>query len=62
MAAVKGIYGAGKSSGMHNNGVTHSSGKRTPSTFSKVSASAGKSSGTARGGDKGGCSPMGNGK
>lgn len=61
--AVKGHYGTGKSSGLHNKGgVTHDMGKKTPSTFSKVSASAGKSSGTARGGDKGGCSPMGNGK
>ena len=58
MAAVKGIYGAGKSSGMHNKGVSHDMGKKTPSTFSKVSASAGKDSGTARKGDPKGCSPM----
>ena len=52
-------YKIGKTSslgGKHN--VSHSGGKRTPSTFSKVTASAGKSSGTARGGDKDGCKPM----
>lgn len=59
MAAVKGLNYVGKSSGIHNHGgVTHDSGKRTPSTFSKVTAAAGKSSGTARNGDKGGCKPM----
>lgn len=59
----KGLQYVGKSSGIHNHGgVTHDSGKKTASTFSKVTASAGKSSGTARGGDSKGCSPMGKGK
>lgn len=57
--AVKGLQYVGKSSGIHNHGgVTHDSGKKTPSTFSKVSASAGKSSGAARNGDPKGCKPM----
>lgn len=54
------MYGHGKKTGLvGKNGTSHDMGKKTPSTFSKVTASAGKSSGTARGGDKGGCSPMG---
>lgn len=52
------MYASGKKSGLHNNGVSHSMGKKTPSTFSKVSASAGKDSGTNRKGDPKGCAPM----
>lgn len=52
-------YSAGKKTGT---GVTAGMGKHTPSTFSKVSASAGKSSGTKREGDAKGASPMGKGK
>ena len=58
MAAVKGIYGAGKGTSLGVHGVTHNSGKNTPSHGGKVTASAGKNSGTARGGDKKGCGPM----
>ena len=39
-----------------------SMGKKTPSTFSKVTGSAGKSSGTARNGDPKGAPAMGKGK
>ena len=39
-----------------------SMGKKTPSTFSKVSGSAGKSSGTKRAGDPKGAPAMGKGK
>lgn len=49
-------YAAGKKTGM---GVTTKMGKHTPSTFSKVSASAGKSSGTRTEGDKNGAPAMG---
>jgi hypothetical protein len=49
-------YAAGKKTGM---GTTSAMGKKTPSTFSKVSASAGKSSGTRREGDAKGAAPMG---
>jgi hypothetical protein len=57
--AVKGHYGSGKMSGLHNHGGTsHSMGKGSNSTGVKVTASAGKNSGTARGGDKKGCAPM----
>lgn len=52
-------YAAGKKTGM---GTTHNMGKKTPATFSKVSAAAGKSSGTARNGDAKGAKPMGKGK
>lgn len=51
-------YSAGKKGGS----TSHDMGKKTPSTFSKVNASAGKNSGTARDGDPKGCSPMGKGK
>lgn len=57
------MYKIGKSSslgGKHS--VTHDMGKKTPSTFSKVTASAGKSSGTRRDGDKSGAPAMGKGK
>ena len=54
-----GIYSAGKKGGM---GTTAGMGKKTPSTFSKVSASAGKSSGTRRDGDKSSAPAMGKGK
>ncbi len=57
------MYAKGKSSslgGKHS--VTHSCGKSTPKTFSKVTASAGKNSGTNRNGDPKGCAPMGKGK
>ena len=58
--AVKGHYGSGKKSALASStGVTHSMGKQTRSTFSKVGASAGQSSGTARSGDKSSCAPMG---
>ena len=53
-----GIYQAGKKGGS----TSASMGKKTPSTFSKVSASAGKSSGTRREGDTKGAAPMGKGK
>ena len=54
------MYGHGKKTGLvGKHGVTADMGKKTPATFSKVTASAGKSSGTARGGDPKGCSPMG---
>ncbi len=53
------LYSKGKSGGM---GTTHDMGKKVPSTFSKVSASAGKKSGTSRDGDMKGCSPQGKGK
>lgn len=53
-------YSAGKKASMVN--VTASAGKKTPSTFSKVSNSAGKSSGTARSGDPKGAPAMGKGK
>lgn len=59
--AMKGNYRAGKSSSIGGNGVTHNAGKRTPSTFSKVTASAGKSSGLNCKGDPKGCAPMGKG-
>ena len=49
-------YSAGKKTG---SGVTTAMGKHTPATFSKVSASAGKSSGTRTEGDKSGAAPMG---
>ena len=52
-------YKMGKTSslgGKHN--VSHASGKKANSTGARVTASAGKSSGTARGGDKDGCKPM----
>ena len=53
------MYSSGKKTGLiGKHGVSHDQGKGTPSTFSKVSASAGKNSGTARGGDKSGCKPM----
>ena len=45
------LYSMGKKNGT---GTSHSQGKSTRSTFSKVTASAGKGSGTARGGDKSG--------
>lgn len=57
------MYKVGKSSslgGKHS--TTHDMGKKTPSTFSKVSASAGKSSGTKRTGDSNGAPVMGKGK
>lgn len=57
-----GMYSTGKKSGGHNNGVTHNMGKTTPKTFSKVGASAGKSSGTRRDGDKSSAPAMGKGK
>jgi hypothetical protein len=53
------MYANGKKSslgGKHS--VSHSGGKGANATGAKVSASAGKSSGTARGGDKSGCKPM----
>lgn len=53
------LYSKGKSGGM---GTTHDMGKKVPSTFSKVTHSAGKNSGTSRTGDKSGCSPQGKGK
>lgn len=53
------MYSTGKKSGSN---VSHGMGKKTPSTFSKVSASAGKSSGTRRDGDKSGAPAMGKGK
>lgn len=56
------LYSKGKTTGLHNHGTTHDMGKKVPSTFSKVSASAGKNSGTSRTGDKSGCSPQGKGK
>ncbi len=57
------MYSSGKKSSLAGKtGVSHDMGKKTPSTFSKVTASAGKSSGAARGGDPKGCSPMGKGK
>ena len=57
--AMKGLGYVGKSSGIHNHGgVTHDAGKRTPSTFSKVTAAAGKNSGTNTAGDPKGCKPM----
>ena len=49
-------YSAGKKTG---SGVTTKMGKHTPSTFSKFSASAGKSSGTRTEGDAKGAAPMG---
>ena len=52
-------YSAGKKTGM---GVSASMGKRPNATGAKVSASAGKSSGTARSGDPKGAAPMGKGK
>ena len=53
------MYKQGKSSSLgKTNSVNHAGGKRTPSTFSKVSASAGKNSGTRTSGDKNGCKPM----
>ena len=52
-------YPAGKKTGM---GVTAGMGKRPNSTGAKVSASAGKSSGTKREGDAKGAAPMGKGK
>ena len=56
--AVKGHYSAGKVSGLHNNGTSHSMGKASAPNGVKVTASAGKSSGTARNGDPKGCAPM----
>ena len=57
------MYSKGKSSSLGGkNSVTHNGGKSTPKTFSKVTASAGKSSGTNRMGDPKGCAPMGKGK
>lgn len=57
------MYKAGKSSSLGGkHGVSHGMGKKTPSTFSKVTASAGKSSGTARDGDPKGAPAMGKGK
>lgn len=53
------MYSTGKKSGSN---VSHGMGKKTPSTFSKVGASAGKSSGARRDGDKGGAPAMGKGK
>lgn len=53
------LYSKGKSGGM---GTTHDMGKKVPSTFSKVTHSAGKNSGTARHGDKKGAAPQGKGK
>lgn len=52
------MYKAGKNHGS----TSHGMGKKTPSTFSKVSASAGKNSGTRRDGDKDGAPAMGKGK
>lgn len=53
------MYSAGKKTGIvGKHGPSHDMGKSTPSTFSKVSASAGKNSGTARNGDKSGSKPM----
>ena len=52
------MYQAGKKGGS----VSADMGKKTPSTFSKVTAAAGKNSGTNRNGDPKGCSPMGKGK
>lgn len=61
--AVKGIYGAGKSSGMINKGVSHNMGKSSGlASRTSVCHSNGKSSGTARGGDPKSCAPQGNGK
>ena len=57
------MYSKGKSSslgGKHS--VTHNGGKRPNATGGKVTASAGKSSGTNRMGDPKGCAPMGKGK
>jgi hypothetical protein len=54
------MYSKGKSSslgGKHS--VTASGGKSANSTGAKVTASAGKNSGTNRNGDPKGCSPMG---
>lgn len=61
MAAVKGIYGAGKTSSLKSStNVSHSAGKRSSlASKASVTASAGKNSGTARGGDPKGCAPMG---
>lgn len=50
---MSGMYKAGKSGGM----ISAAIGKKAPAGI-KVSASAGKSSGTRREGDKAGCSPM----
>ncbi len=52
-------YSHGKKTGLiGKNGTTHDMGKSTPKTFSKVTASAGKNSGTNRNGDPKGCKPM----
>lgn len=61
MAAVKGIYGVGKTSALSSTtNVSHSAGKRSSlASRTNVSASAGKNSGAARGGDPKGCAPMG---
>ena len=53
-----GMYKSGKSHGS----VSHGMGKRPNATGAKVGASAGKSSGTRRMGDKSGAAPMGKGK
>jgi hypothetical protein len=53
------MYNHGKKTGLvGKHGVTADMGKKTPSTFSKVTASAGKSSGINRNGDPKGCKPM----
>ena len=52
------LYSAGKKGGS----TTAEMGKKANSLGVKVSASAGKSSGTARDGDPKGCAPMGKGK
>jgi len=57
--AVKGHYSHGKMSGLHNHGgTTHSMGKASAPNGVKVTAAAGKNSGTARNGDPKGCAPM----
>ena len=58
MAAVKGIFGLGKKSSLGaKGGIKHDTGKNMASHGAYPMASAGKNSGTARGGDPKGCKP-----
>jgi hypothetical protein len=56
------MYSKGKSSALGKHGVTTATARNTNSTGVKVTASAGKSSGTSRNGDPKGAAPMGKGK
>ena len=55
MAAVKGIFGLGKKTGSN---IKHDTGKNAVTHGAYPNSSAGKNSGTARGGDPKGCKPM----